>query len=416
MKQPHDLIITTMLFCTLAACNDTRDATSAMPMPAPQTATVDAGHCGSDGVSLVAGSSCVRSSAILASARAQPLQVTQAASLEPTALFDWAESTYPGLFPGHKADQTIAPYLLRYYPETQSYMGVADGLVYGYGPYTGNVLVSFGKLADFSCTVLPASCGLPGAPQSVTAVAGNASATLSFTAPASSGGADISSYTASCVAGGQRLSASAVSSPISVTGLSNGTSYSCTVSASNVYGTGSASAAVVVTPVGASSGTFSLSSSAGSNGGTMPADYTCDGMGSSPQLSWSGAPAGTKEFAILMTTLPGDGTTKWNWVVYGIPATATAMGRDALGVGTYGVGSDGPFRGYQAPCSQGPGAKLYTFTVYALSGSPSLSGTPVSGQALASAIAPLTLASAALNLSYTRPSNPPGSTAACMNP
>jgi hypothetical protein len=35
-----------------------------------------------------------------------------------------------------------------------------------------------------------------------------------------------------------------------------------------------------------------------------------------------------------------------------------------------GVGSDGPGTVYDPPCSQGPGAKLYTYTLYALSESP----------------------------------------------
>jgi hypothetical protein len=89
-------------------------------------------------------------------------------------------------------------------------------------------------------------------------------------------------------------------------------------------------------------------------------------------LSWSNAPAGTREFALMMTTLPGLGTTKWNWVLYGIPATAAGLAKNSSGIGTLGVGSDGPQAAYQPPCSQGPGAKLYTYTQYALSASPTL--------------------------------------------
>jgi phosphatidylethanolamine-binding protein (PEBP) family uncharacterized protein len=150
---------------------------------------------------------------------------------------------------------------------------------------------------------------------------------------------------------------------------------------------------------------FTLTSAAGADGGTLPAEYTCDGAGSSVPLSWTNAPAGTKEFALLMTTLPGDGTTKWNWVLYAIPGTATGLPKNSAGVGTPGVGSDGPTMAYQPPCSQGPGAKRYTFTLYALSASPSLTvpANQVTGAVLTSAIAPVTLGSAALSLSYTRP-------------
>ncbi len=104
-----------------------------------------------------------------------------------------------------------------------------------------------------------------------------------------------------------------------------------------------------------SAGGIELTSSVGPNGGTLPAAYTCDGTGSTLALAWTGAPASTKEFAVLMTTLPGDGTTK-----------------DSFVIGALGVGSDGPGTIYNPPCSQGPGAKVYTYSVYALSGSPSL--------------------------------------------
>ncbi|MDQ5986550.1 MAG: hypothetical protein CSYNP_02280 [Syntrophus sp. SKADARSKE-3] len=150
--------------------------------------------------------------------------------------------------------------------------------------------------------------------------------------------------------------------------------------------------------------TFLLTSDAGVDGGTLPAEYTCDGSGVSPALSWSNAPSGTKEFALLVTTLPGDGTTKWNWVLYSIPVSTTSLAKGSSGVGISGVGSNGPAMGYQPPCSQGSGTKLYTFTLYALSASPQLSGTAgqVTGAALTQAISSITLGSASMTLGYAR--------------
>jgi phosphatidylethanolamine-binding protein (PEBP) family uncharacterized protein len=160
-----------------------------------------------------------------------------------------------------------------------------------------------------------------------------------------------------------------------------------------------------------STGSFSLSSTAGAEGAAMSADYSCDGTGSSPPLAWSSVPAGTKEFAVLMKTLPGDGTTKYNWVLYGIPVTTTSLARNVFGAGTLGVGSDGPVQAYQPPCSQGTGSKVYTFTVYALSASPTLSvaSSKVDGATLLAAIAPVTLGAAVLNLNYARTAASPGS-------
>ncbi len=162
--------------------------------------------------------------------------------------------------------------------------------------------------------------------------------------------------------------------------------------------------------------TFNLTSASGANGGALPNDYTCDGMGSTIQLSWSGAPSGTKEFAMLMTTLPGDGTTKWNWVLYGISGATTSLLRDSFLVGKMGVGSDGPGTVYNPPCSQGPGAKLYTYTVYALSASPvfSVPTNQVTGQMVTDAISGITTGKAVLNLSANRTAaTSTGSSAAC---
>ena len=254
---------------------------------------------------------------------------------------------------------------------------------------------------------------VPGAPTGVTATAANASASVAFTAPASNGGASVTGYTASCTGGGATRTATGTASPLSVTSLTNGTAYACTVTATNSAGTSAASSSATVTPTAGNSGGFTLTSAAGIEGATMAADYTCDGTGSSPQLTWSNPPAGTTEFAVLMTTLPGDGTTKWNWVMSGIPAATRSLAKDIFGLGTPGVGSDGPFVGYQPPCSQGPGAKVYTFTVYALSGSPTVSGTSATGAALTTAMSSLTLGTATLNLSFSRATTPTGSTTAC---
>jgi phosphatidylethanolamine-binding protein (PEBP) family uncharacterized protein len=245
---------------------------------------------------------------------------------------------------------------------------------------------------------------VPGAPTALVATAGNASASIAFTAPASNGGAAINGYTASCTGAGATKTGQASASPISIAALSNASTYSCSVTASNAQGTGVASTSVSVTPTaGTPSGSaFSLSSAAAVSG-TLPAEYTCDGPASTPALAWSNAPSGTTEFAVLMTTLPGDGSTKYNWVLYGIPATQTSLTKDSYGVGTLGVGSDGPIVAYQAPCSQGLGEKTYTFTVYALSASPAVpASAAVSGAALAAAMPSITLGTATLSLSYNR--------------
>ena len=85
----------------------------------------------------------------------------QAQILEPKDLFNWAESTFPALFPGKQADQVLGPYVLRYYPDTQTYLGVTNGEVYALGPPTGGQLVRLNTLAAFQCTVFPERCTAP---------------------------------------------------------------------------------------------------------------------------------------------------------------------------------------------------------------------------------------------------------------
>ena len=60
---------------------------------------------------------------------------------------------------------------------------------------------------------------------------------------------------------------------------------------------------------------------------------------------------------------------------------------------------------YAPPCSQGPGAKVYTFTLYALSAKPVLPATAkqVTGPVLGAAMQGLTLATSSVSVSYTRP-------------
>ena len=82
---------------------------------------------------------------------------------------------------------------------------------------------------------------VPGAPANVTAVAGDTEATVSFDAPASDGGSPITSYTVTSIPEG--ISASGTESPITVNGLTNGISYTFTVTAISEIGSSEASEA-----------------------------------------------------------------------------------------------------------------------------------------------------------------------------
>jgi Raf kinase inhibitor-like YbhB/YbcL family protein len=148
---------------------------------------------------------------------------------------------------------------------------------------------------------------------------------------------------------------------------------------------------------------FVLSSSA-VTGDTLPVDYTCDGEGVSPPLAWSGAPAGTQSYAVIMHHVDPEGVIKWYWVLYDIPASVTSLPRGVTGVGTFGNNGVNGDTAYAPPCSQGPGAKNYVLTVYALSAAPEITVDPsaVSREVLLAAMSDRTLATAQMSVVHTR--------------
>ena len=108
--------------------------------------------------------------------------------------------------------------------------------------------------------VVLTGCGyialVPTAPSIVSATAGDGQISVAFTAPVTlSGTSPVTNYTASCTASGVVVSASATSSPIVVKGLTNGSEYSCTVTATNSAGIGQASTKLSATPAAATSAT-----------------------------------------------------------------------------------------------------------------------------------------------------------------
>ena len=90
-------------------------------------------------------------------------------------LFDWAEYKYPELFAKGPQDVDVVVdgvgYVERAYGNGNALRllkGSADPLVYGFGPFAGNVLTALGKWSDFAelvhadaCQVYPGSCGEP---------------------------------------------------------------------------------------------------------------------------------------------------------------------------------------------------------------------------------------------------------------
>ena len=123
--------------------------------------------------------------------------------------------------------------------------GLTNGTAYTFTVIATNAIGNSGASA-VSTAVIPKT--VPGAPTSVVATAGNTSASVAFTAPASNGGSVITGYTVTSSPGS--ITATGATSPINVTGLTNGTAYTFTVIATNAVGNSVPSAAsTAVTPV-----------------------------------------------------------------------------------------------------------------------------------------------------------------------
>jgi Raf kinase inhibitor-like YbhB/YbcL family protein len=116
---------------------------------------------------------------------------------------------------------------------------------------------------------------------------------------------------------------------------------------------------------------LSLSSSAFAAGAEIPKQYTCDGADASPALSWRGAPAGTKAFALIVDDPDAPVGTWVHWVLYDVPADTTELAdggpRDAtLPSGAKQGVNDFRKSGYGGPCPPPGKPHRYVFTLYAL--------------------------------------------------
>ena len=98
--------------------------------------------------------------------------------------------------------------------------------------------------------------------------------------------------------------------------------------------------------------------------------YTrCGGSNLSPALSWTGAPAGTKSFAVTAIDLSVKPNGWSHWIAVDLPPATTSLGKGAnLPQGAMAVMTDFGDAAYDGPCPPpGSGVHRYQFTVWALS-------------------------------------------------
>ncbi len=119
---------------------------------------------------------------------------------------------------------------------------------------------------------------------------------------------------------------------------------------------------------------FQLQSPAFKPGGEIPKKFTCQGGDISPALSWGGAPAGAKGFALIADDPDAPVGTWVHWVLYDLPATTTQLPEDVPKSeklpdgGAQGV-NDFKKVGYGGPCPPPGKPHRYFFKLYALDSS-----------------------------------------------
>ena len=117
--------------------------------------------------------------------------------------------------------------------------------------------------------------------------------------------------------------------------------------------------------------TLELKSSAFAANGAIPKEHTCDGRNTSPPLEWSGAPAGTASFALIVDDpdAPDPKAPKLtyvHWVAYDISKSMTRLVAGEFRSGDVREGlNDAKTRGYTGPCPP-IGRHRYFFKLSAL--------------------------------------------------
>lgn len=117
---------------------------------------------------------------------------------------------------------------------------------------------------------------------------------------------------------------------------------------------------------------LTLSTSAFSANGDIPAQYTCQGEDVSPPIQWEGLPAGTQSLALIVDDPdapdPKAPEITWvHWVLYNLPITTTELAEaiSTLSAGTLEGKNDWKRTGFGGPCPP-IGRHRYFFKLFAL--------------------------------------------------
>jgi Raf kinase inhibitor-like YbhB/YbcL family protein len=114
-----------------------------------------------------------------------------------------------------------------------------------------------------------------------------------------------------------------------------------------------------------------LTSTAFTEGGTIPRKHTCDGSDVSPPLAWDNVPGGTKSFALICDDPDAPMGTWVHWVLFNLPADTRSLPEAVppdkeLPNGARQGTNDFRKIGYGGPCPPPGKPHRYFFKLYAL--------------------------------------------------
>ena len=282
------------------------------------------------------GAPSAASNSLVAGTPGAPTAVTATSNANAQSVVSWTApaATGNGTITSYTATSSPGGFTCSSATTSCTVGGLTNGTSY---TFTVTASTSFGAGPASAASVAAIPATTPGAPTAVTATSNaNTQSVVSWTAPASNGGNAITGYTVTSSPGG--FTCSTATTSCTVAGLTNGTSYTFTVTATNGVGAGSASApsaaAIPATTPGAPTGvtagagttTTSIAiawTAPASNGGSALTGFT---VASSPVV----APP-----AACSTSLTGAST---NCVFTGLaantPYTFTVTASNAVGPGT----------------------------------------------------------------------------------
>jgi hypothetical protein len=290
--------------------------------------------------------------------------------------------------------------------------GLTNGTVYA---VTVSVTNAVGTSADSSPPAVATPASAPDAPAALSVTPGDSQLAVAWSAPANDGGSPITGYTVTVDAGGspQTTSVDGVTTSVTVSSLTNGTSYTVTVSAANAVGPSPDSAPTTGTPVASTSASdaptgvsvtpgdsqLAVSWSAPANDGGSPITgytVTVDAGGSPRTTSVDGVTTSATvssltngtPYSVTVTATNAVGTSSASAAVSATPSAATVAPDAPTGVSAT-PGNGQLTVAWSAPANNG-GSAITGYTVTVAAGSSSSQVPSVDGVTTSATVSGLT--------------------------